>query len=268
MQYVKKFREGNPIQRRHHMLFTVALAALIGGACFEPISPTLRPTEIDIIELAYSDYKYPEGFYTEELNGTSFYYMNTLSITPPGEREYIRIDLSTDDRDTAFYWSILTWAGGEISIDGDSAREYVSEAETEKYFEFRWVKENNPDYIRRYRAHKSSYLDASMYDQFNPGPVLGKYRQRPFELERVQELIEYMKFIQIYQTRGFKVLESSCLEFPKEYVCTIVELQMSWGDYGLNDLIAVLNKIYTVDKATGDITEREELIQTYTGHSN
>ncbi len=70
MRHVKKFWEGNPMQHRHQLLFTVALAALLGGACEEPVLPALGYTESEILELAYSDYKYPEGFYTEELNGT------------------------------------------------------------------------------------------------------------------------------------------------------------------------------------------------------
>jgi len=216
----------------------------------------------DILDIVYSDYKFPENFYSENLNGGNIYYLNTLSIKSLGEREHSSIELCTNNRDIAFNWSELS------STYGSYYRDYVSEKETEKYFEFKRVYNQNPSDIILYRAHKCSYLDRTMYDYFNPGNVIGKYNQRPFQKEKITELIEYLVFVKNYDNGSYKVLRSYTLEKNDRFVHLIDELITYGGDWGVSDRIELWGTKYTVSKSSGSITVTKKLIKTIVGRMN
>lgn len=216
----------------------------------------------DILDSVYSDYKFPKNFYSENLNGGNIYYLNTLSIKSLSEREHISIELCTNDRDIAFNWS-------ELSCTYSSYyRDYVSEKETEKYFEFKRVYNQNPSDIILFRAHKCSYLDRSMYDYFDPGTVIGKYNQRPFQKEKITELIEYLVFVRNYNNGSYKVLKSYTLEENNRYVHLIDELIIRYGDWGVSDRIELWGTKYTISKINGNITVTKKLIKTVVGRTN
>ena len=215
-----------------------------------------------LLEIVYSDYKYPEGFYTENLDSASIYYVNTISIKPLNEREPSSIELSTNDRDTAYFWSELS------CLNSSYYRIFISEKETDKYFEFRRVYEDNPKDIVLFRAHKTMFLDRSMYDYFNPGQILGKYNASLFEFGEVKELVEYLIFVKTYNNCSYKVLDSNCIEEPSRFIHTITEIITNYGGWGLRDEINVWEKQYFVDKSSGYITVKKELVKTILGHLN
>ena len=248
---------GYSIRLRQYLCNSSILFILLSVACEEVVAPENIYTKDKLFEIAYSNYKYPEGFYSEELDGGSLYYVNTISIKPLEEREHIWIELSTNNRDTAFYWSELS------CLNSSYYREYVSERQTEKYYEFRRVRESNLDDIILSRAHKSSYLDVSMYDRFQPGEVIGRYMQRPFQKEHVHELIEYLTFIRTYQTANIQILESASEELQNKFSCTLLKLDLSGGDWGVYDEVELWRQTYLIDKSTGDITQSEELVVSY-----
>ncbi len=223
---------------------------------------SLGYTDDEIIAKVYSGYKFPAGFYTEDLDSGSIYYVNTLSIKPLNDRGDTWIELSTDNRDSAFNWSELS------CLYSAYYRKYVSEKETEKYFEFRRVREENPTDIVLFRAHKASYIDRSMYDFFNPGAVIGQYKQKPLKLEQVKELIEYLIFVKGYNNSSYKVLESVCSENDTAFIHEITDLTINYGDWGLRDEIKVWDKHYYVNKASGNITLSKELVKTIQGRMN
>lgn len=215
-----------------------------------------------ILSKAYSSYKIPEEFYQENLDDGSIYYNNTLSILPLEERTSSSIQLSTDNRDQAREWSELT------SKNSSYYRKLVDESENEKYFQFKRVYEQNPSDIILSRVHKSAYLDRSMYDLFNPGNIIGKYTNKPYQIKEVKELIEYLWFVEHYNSSGRKVLNSSIQEESSRFVHLIEELKIIRGDWGIHDQIFVLESTYSVDKTTGEISYIEEKIKEIQGRSN
>ena len=240
------------------ILFLIFLCFLIN--CSDQSSNNISEDE-EILNLVYSAYKFPENFYTEDLDGGSIYYENTVSVKPVNQRD-AWFELSTNSRDTAFYWSELS--------DQYSAyhREFVSERETKKYFEFKRVYEKNPTDIILDRVHKLCYLDRSMYDYFDPGEILGIYNERPLTLQNIKELIEYLIYIRNYNNNSYKVLKSYTADQQNRYVHYITDIIISYGDWGINDKISVWDREYFIDKQTGNITFKSKLIKTIQGHLN
>jgi len=243
-----------------NILFTFALLTMVLPGCTE--KQPFEFSDDDILERVYSNYKFPEGFYTEETDSGSFYYENTISIKALNEREAVWIELSTNSRDTARHWS------EQSALNSAYYRALVRERETEKFFEFRRMRETNPADVLLSRVHKRSYLDRSMYDSFKRGPVIGRYNVRPMRLPQVKELIEYLIFVKEYKNGSYKVLESECVEQEKFFVHTLTEMLISYGDWELRDQITLQGSRYTIDKNSGDITVSREVLRILEGRLN
>ena len=239
------------------------LSGIICVVLLTNCSDKITSSEEDkILEKVYSNYKYPTDFYTEDLDSASLYYVNTLSIKPPDERTASSIELSTNNRDSAFNWTELTCLNGSFYMT------FVGERETGKFFEFRRVYLENPGTVILFRVHKTSYLDRSMYDYYSPGEIIGKYNIRPFQLDEVKELIEYLIFVETYNNSSNKVLESDCREEKEKFIHTVKDVVIVYGDWNLRDEINVYETHYTIDKSTGDITKTQEQIDIIHGRKN
>lgn len=220
----------------------------------------LNITDDEIINAVYSDYKYPVGFYQEDLDGGYPYYENTLSIYPFGEREHHRFELSTNSRDSAFAWSERS------ANNGAYYRVLESEKETEKYFEFRRVRAEYPSDILLSRVHKLGYIDRSMHDQFFKDDTIGVFKVLDLSLPLVQELIEYLWFIENHHNSSATVLFGEVSELDMSYVYTLYRTSTAFGDYGICDHIGVYRTDYTVLKETGIILKEDQYLDGLTGH--
>lgn len=216
-------------------------------------------TDDELLDAVYSDYKYPEYFYTEDFDGGSPYYENTVSITPLEDRTNEWRELCTNSREQALEWSELS------SQYSSYYRDLVEESETDKYFQFRRVWLEHPSDILLSRVHKCMYLDRSNYDRFKGGHLIGTFNYRPVSAAAVAELVEYLWFIGNYNTGGFKAL-SSFTDPTDEYIRhTIYAIRVSYGDWGLCDYISLVKEIYDVHTVTGDISYYEVYIRSIQG---
>jgi len=216
-------------------------------------------TDQGILNAVYSNYKYPEDFYQEDLKGASLYYENTISVRPPVEREHKWIELCTDNKSQALEWSESS------SKNSACYRDLIDERETEKYFEGRRGYSEKPSDIILSRVHKCSYLDRSKYDKFERGTTLGRFNQRPVTIENVKELIEYLWFIENYNIDGQKVLSSFTEDQGDSVKHTIYETHVVYGDWGVCDQITLIKSEYIVDKNSGEITISQENVKTVKG---
>ncbi len=209
--------------------------------------PQTGYTDQQLIALAYSDYKFPDDFYQEELRGGAIYYVNTVSVLPLHERKNIWIEFCAEDRDQAFAWSESS------SANSAYYRELVSENETEKYYEFRRVYTERPNDVILSRAHKCSYIDRSAVDNFLHSDTLGVFAQRPITSVAVKELAEYIYFVNTYNIGNYKALKSVSEEDESSFSQVIYQVNVQYGDFGLCDNIALGKVTYTVDRITGVI---------------
>ena len=217
-----------------------------------------KSLEEELLSLVYSSYKWPEGFYTEQLSGGDIYYENTVSTKPLEQRNGIWIELSTNDKDTAKKWSDLS--AGYSSY----YRAIVSEEENEKYFEFRRANSVNPLNILLSRVHKTSYLDRSMFDINNPTEIIGKFNKTNFTKDDVIELIEYLWFVKHYNNASSKVHRTEIAENKNEYLFNLYEILTSYGYYGDN-FIRYIKYSYSIRKDNGEITQQKEILKEFNG---
>ena len=211
-------------------------------------------TDNKLRSFAYSESRGHPDFYQEDYGRGSRYYENSISTRMESDKW---IELSTGTRDSALTWS-------ETSATSSAYyRDLVSESETEKYFEFQRVYSENLSDVILSRVHKSSYLDRSMYDRFNPSPVLGVFRVRPISESGARELIEYM-WINSRIDNGRPLsrgMEESEVSFTEEiyYSYTV------GGDWGTCDAIVLGRALVRVDKTTGEVTKEAEELREVNG---
>ena len=240
-------------------LFLVSLVAA-GLSCNKDGDLTQTVNEDQILQMVYSSYKYPQGFYQEELTKSSIYYENSVSVKPMQQRETYWVELCTNDHDQARAWSDSSNAYSSAS------RVVVSERETEKYFEFK--RSDSSPWSLLSRVHKKSYLDRSMYDRFHPGPILGTYMKRPILSSDVKSLIEYIWFVENYEFYGAKVVSVDAKESESAHQILIIETRVSGGDFGLRDMITVYESTYSVNKLDGAITLSKKVQRFIEGRMN
>ncbi len=201
-----------------------------------------------VISFAYSEYRAPLGFYQEDFERGNPYYENTISIRRPICPDYgCWFELCSDERDLAYAWS------ESCAVSSSYYRDYESERETDKYFEFRRVYEVNPNDVLLSRVHKCSYLDRTMHDKLHPTPVLGIFVPRPITMESSRELVEYMWANGMLRGYG-SVISCSSSENPESFSHSILYVDIVYGDFGMCDQIFLLEMIADVEKGTGSIT--------------
>ncbi len=226
------------------------------------IQDSTQVTDENVLRAVYSAYRYPASFVTEEYQGASPYYENTISIFKLNERPTYWKELSTNDRNQAFAWS------ESCSVYSSYYRKLVSERETEKFFEFRRVWEAHPTDAILSRVHKASYLDRTMHDRMNPRDTIAVFKARPVDTASVKELIEYLWYAGNYDFGGAKVL---CLDVTDrgpfvEYL--LFHTEVSYGDWGLRDQIGVFRSLFTVAKGTGVVVYNKYMLRSMTGKLN
>jgi len=246
--------------KKFNISFVAILTIFIFTSCKENISnPDFPATEDEIYNLAYSNYKYPSNFYHDDSLGGSLYYENTISTTPLNNRSHSSIQLCTNNIDTAKHWS-------ELSSNYSSYyRDLVSQRETEKYFEFKRVYSIHPSDVILSRVHKSSYLDRSMYDFFNPGNVIGVFKKNNFNQNDAKELIEYLWFTENYNNASSKVHRSIIETNNTYYNYYLFEIEITFGDYGMKDSISYIKHTFKININNGEITHEKELIKKIVG---
>jgi hypothetical protein len=223
---------------------------------------TLIVSDEELLNITYAKYKLPDGFYNEQLLGGNIYYENTVSIKPANQRDGTWTELSTDNKDIARQWS-------DSSASYSSYyRDIVSEKETEKYYEFRRVYSINPSDVLLSRIHKYTYIDRSMFDYNKPGSIIGIFRKANFNAADVKELIEYLWFVRHYNNGSSKVYSSMTKDQPTEFVHSIYEIWIAYGDWGMRDVIRYIKHTYRINKGDGTISQEEKIIKEIRGSQN
>jgi len=198
----------------------------------------------EIIEKAYSTtYQFPEDFYYEtDLQGSP-YYENTVSIRASQD---LWIELHTNDKEQALNWSEIS------STTSAYYRDLVAERETDKYFEFKRVYSIYPNDIILSRIHKSSYFIPS-YDKFNRSSHIGTLKVFPINEEVAKTFIEYMWTNNLIGYND-KVLENKITETTNHFLYNLKPVSVTYGDFGICDVIEVNNFDFLIDKQSGEVT--------------
>lgn len=215
-----------------------------------------------IREVAYLFRIHPDGFYSQNpmpyptvYDGTyeATYYEYTSRIPEKRGSGFKGGKVCTNDINKAILWSQISkfYGGGDV----------LDTSETEKYFELRIRWRPNPESITRYRVHKCSYVDFSNYDGdkflYRHGTntlsndTMGIFIFKPSNLESVKELIEYLWYINNWNLEGRKVVKSSIRDIGKFFQYTIYETSITFGDWGMHDVIYLNRKDIFINKKNG-----------------
>jgi hypothetical protein len=245
----------------------------VGFGSFSPCStpvPTAIPnvsfapdqsvfTDEELLSAAYDgNFKHPPTFYWEDTTGKTIYHENTISITPPAQRGNTWFDLATNSRDEAYNWSVLSNNYSSVP------RTYIGELSNNWYFEFSWQDASGITFLSR--VYRLSYIDRSMYDRLNPGPIVARFSYPALSSTTVQQYLEYMWFYDNYNIGGRKILSSFVLnDASTSFTIDMYGISVVYGDFGLSDSIQLYKDEYTWTRDTGNATLVRTNIRTITG---
>ncbi len=237
------------------VLFLVFLCFIVTGC--EIQKDDYDKSNLILVKVYSEDYKYPDGFYFESIDSGSIYYVNTISIKPLDQRGHTWIELCTDDIIEARTWSELT------DLYSSERRKFISERQTEKYFEFKWFNPLNKSDIWLARAHKKSYF-IPLEDKFYIVDTIGKIPLSGLQTTDRKQLIEYLWSS---TTLGdiSKVIESDfqdTVNGSKHIIKSIVLVQ---GDFGINDIVYLYENTFLISSIDGIITLRKRLLEEIVG---
>jgi hypothetical protein len=257
------------------LILSLLLILMFSGCVQEQINND-NFTDKEILDLVYSDYKVPEGFFQDVLE---------TGINP----NFIIYEQLLKDNKLVFYCA-NDFNSAELQIK-ENIDEYnqkynldtlsIAEImENEKFFEFRTVVESPTgsqaiNYLR-YRVYKCNYIDDLqnqtdfITDDIKSKEYIGRYVQRPITQENVSELIEFLWYSGFGNNviEGSKVLVSATKDYNTSVKHTIYELETSYGDWSLCDNIVLIKSEYDVDKNSGEITLSQEKLKTIKGKCN
>lgn len=225
------------------------------------IQDSTQITDENVLRAVYSTYRYPASFTREDFSEGSPYYENTISIYNMNERSNFWRELSTIDRNQAFAWSESS------SVHSAYYRSVVSERETEKFFEFRRVWLEHPTDVILSRIHKSTYLDRSMHDRMRPRDTIAVFKG-VVDRASVKALVEYLWYAENYNTSGAKTLCTAMVEGTESINYFLFHTEVSFGDWGLNDHIAVYRSLFRVLKGTGTVIYTKQFLRAINGKAN
>jgi len=218
----------------------------------------------EYLRLAYDkNYKHPVGFYHDEVIDDpmhkAVYYDNTLSIVPANAREGVAWSfLSTSDINEARNWSNLTNTHSSVN------RKLISERKTEKYFEFLRIDQSDGFNLLS-RVHRSEYfIPKDLQSAFGDLAILEGKKVQNVDLgiyngslakDNVKELVEYVwSMFYDYLHSGKKVIVSEISENDAAFECYIQSLFMVGGDWGVHDMIYIIDNTFVLDKKTKVLT--------------
>lgn len=213
-------------------------------------------TEAEIRAVVYTSYRYAGDLYTENVTGSSLSYVEA----PFDMASKYRTEYSTNDRGVAYNMS-------KASIMAISSKyELKNETQTEKYFEFEWCKEGTAT-TWLMRVHKESYINRTNMTTRPSGNYIGTFNVRPMTTHDIDEVIEYLLWVEEYYRGGigYKLLSSFTVEEGGAWVQHLymeAEWQTDNGDSTTH--VDVDHFTYTVDKASGEILGNGETVMSLT----
>jgi hypothetical protein len=214
-------------------------------------------TDSELLNATYTDYKYPENFYSENLGDTSLYYVNTVSIDSLNKEKWI--ELSTNNDNQAFTWCVKS------SPEGSTFKEGV---QSDKFIEYFRTYNPYDNLLIKFRTHKKLYFSRNDYDFFRKSDSIGIFEKEDFTTDDAKELIDYLYYIKNYQNGSSKLLSSFVINNQETVDVHHFELYIVYGDFNLYDEITLIEKIYEIDKESGIIIISETNIRTINGEYN
>ena len=222
----------------------------------------------EYLSLAYDGtYSYPKEFYEDPASpDDNVYYINTVSISPINQRDSEWIELSANNKNEALAWLNLT-----ISNSSDRIKFLlIKENETEKYFEFegKQITDDIYECPLLFRVHKTNYYH-SIFDRSAPWnheyeTGYGHYNAE-IEKSKVKECIEYLWVINTFANYGQKVLSSEIKETKEYFEVNICSLSITYGDWGLHDVVSVYDNYIRFNKSSRLITFQQSLRKQISG---
>lgn len=177
--------------------------------------PKTQFSDQEILDVVYSDYKVPEGFYKDVLE--------------KGEKisDIVYYERILINNKWVFYCTNNFYEAKQLvekSINeynqGGHPRILLETTENEKFFEFKTIENQTklPDnkYYFRYRVFKCNYIsdlqNISFYakkDLAIPENYIGKFSERPIAKDNVKELVEFLWYsvFSNYNLGGIKGIE-------------------------------------------------------------
>jgi hypothetical protein len=222
------------------------------------------PSDEEILAKVYDNsYQWPDNFYMDERADTpgsyTFYHVKDASLS---------YELCTDE-----YYQALEWE----AADNDSrvvSGYYVGSYENERYFEFirelsyasgvgNVAEPTSPGFAR---VFKCNYVNRDGVDRNLRNGYAGTLNVKPLSREDIRTFTEYMWQFAFFWPAKKKVLESITAEAGHAFQQTLLLALATSQGTGRCDLIEVVDWVFSVDKASGQISKAFKPLYTMRAH--
>lgn len=241
------------------VIVLLVMAVMLQSACrmqdvaIGDTSQRELPSDEAVMRMAYDDsYNVPDNFYIDKRADTivsySLYHVKDPSIS---------YELCSNDLVEAF--SLESADNTSRSVNGV----YVGEYEDERYFEF--IRDlTYPDSVGNIssptspgfsRVFKCNYVNRDGVDRNLRNGYAGTLNVRPLTAGAVRDYVEYMWQFTFFWPAKKTVLQSVTEEFGNTFRHTLMLALVSNQGFGKCDLIEVVDWVFNVDRATGQIAK-------------
>ncbi len=150
-------------------------------------------------------------------------------------------------------------------------RKITKTHKTKKFFDFKagriWYRVHNPEYFLWAGSRVGEKVPFEMQKQENA--KVGKFATRPVTPAIAKEFAEYHWLVRFYNLGGAKVLSSKAAKRKDgKLTVRLHTTYVVYGDFGLSDMISVLEVTYVVDPKTGVTTRSQRVVAKIQGKRN
>jgi hypothetical protein len=241
----------------HLLLLSLAAAVFLAAAGFARSAdePPLKDT--DVLQKVYDkDFKTPKGFVQDH------------ALANPNLSLYFHQDGWFADDKAAAKKIVQDFLDKPSGIEVKKIQE---EKETPRSFDFRggtiWFRVHKPAWFT-FKGKRVGDYNATIAAP-GKGPVeVGQFKADKLSKDALRDFAEYEWLIDNYNLNGAKVLLSEGKEADGQLTHTLWATNVTYGDFGLQDEIRLMQVTFTADKKTGKTTKEVKAVKTLTGKRN
>ncbi|MGF1580100.1 MAG: hypothetical protein ACFCD0_12125 [Gemmataceae bacterium] len=237
----------------NHTLLIIAFLVIIPAANAQRKE---TPSKQEVLKKVYDkSYKTPTGFYqdpTLKAKNVSLYYHQPrwFATNEKDARKIVEKFLAKSKR--------------------KNSPKITKTRKTKKFFDFKagriWYRIHNPRYFVWAGPRVGGKVPFGAQKQTNV--TIGKFANRPVTLAAAKEFAEYHWLVRFYNLGGAKVLKSEADKHDGKLTIRLFTTFVVYGDFGVSDMISVLEVTYVVDPNTGVTTRSQRVVAKVQGKRN
>lgn len=252
------------IKQAIYIISLVVLAAC-GGPSADPVTTAPANTQDHATIIGAMNkplQRTPASFYNiGDSNGMERGYLH-VSSDQIMAGSTVSYDLSTNDANQAFQWA------QQVAQSYNQTMTFAASDETNWYYEYSWTYDptnQDQDHMLSVRVFKSSAIDRTVFDKYNPGSLLAVLQQTPVSSQDARYISEYLWTFSAHNNTGHIVLSSHSSPATTSGVRHTIREAVYDPSVQLNTCVsvAIRDYHYDINNVNGGVVLSETLVDQF-----